>query len=88
MKDAISDELSLGPGGRRWRVLEAFAALMSFACWRREYFAGAQRPVSVLYLARKGLGCPWPLFFAFALVSGGAGGGVTSAAMGLGMGAR
>lgn len=45
-------------------MFDSFAFFMSSACWRREYLAGAQRPVSILNRGRNGLGWPCGLIVA------------------------
>jgi len=78
----MSDAVSLGPGGTRCSVFEAFAFLIKTACWRREYLGGAQRLVFVLKRGRKGFGWPW------ALGSLAADPDTLEVDVGLGMGAR
>jgi len=46
----------LGPKGKRWVRLYALADFVKSACWRREYFGGAHRPVRVFLWGRKGFG--------------------------------
>jgi hypothetical protein len=57
----MPDTASLGPGGNKCNVFDIFACLISSACWRREYLAGAHRFVFVLKRGRKGFGWPWAM---------------------------
>lgn len=66
----MSDTGSLGPGGNKCNVFESFACLISSACWRREYLAGAHRFVFVLKRGRKGFGWPWAVGWASSVDAG------------------
>jgi len=80
----MSSASNLGPGGSKCTVFEILAFLINSACWRKEYFGGAQRFVFVLKRGRKGFGWPWGLGWASASVKL----VFPAEGSGLGMGAR